>query len=344
MKVLINVSAKAALLEGKNVHGKQTIDIDPAELTPEERQELAQSDTLYSSDKEMGAEFDGNNGIMQGWRFTGDIEVSEASLTALKTLLNGRIEKRARIIKEKEDDRLKKINRFLVKPPEKFFDSDELGFRKSPSWSSGLCDADESPGSPEEKAAVAAHFAEIRAFCDTLRAGYKKAEEDRAEMRKQDEEFFAEKKATEEVARAEAAMRRANQIAAWVNERGTDNQIARLQAGVLPEQEIIDLIRDEAYEQLETYKRYTKLKKADVCDGDDEYDRHEVSFDVENAETMTAEEYDTVQVFKKLAPNATITLRRHIGECEECESKVDRMGIMVEITVGEFNFSREYAV
>ena len=53
---------------------------------------------------------------------------------------------------------------------------------------------------------------------------------------------------------------------------------------------------------------------------------------------------DQVKVLRGLAPDAVVEPRVHIGECEQCESEIERTGFMVRITVGEFEFSREYGL
>ena len=124
---------------------------------------------------------------------------------------------------------------------------------------------------------------------------------------------------------------------------GTDNQKARLGADMLPQAEVLDCIRAQVYAPLEGEPRYTKLSDEDVCQGtgyDDGY--HDVDFSVEDATDLSADEWDRLCNLRERMPDATITVRRHIGQCNECEERAVRTSYHVAMQVGEFEFSREY--
>jgi hypothetical protein len=135
------------------------------------------------------------------------------------------------------------------------------------------------------------------------------------------------------------------QIEGWIAEHGTDNQKKRHAAGLLPDKEIVDEIRDDAFRELDmVYERYEPLTAGDIpctC----EYEGPDVSYNADDAETATAEEFDRLEEIKQDAPEgAEVTLREHVGTCDRCDEIVKRKGVLVRLSVGVFNFGREYGV
>jgi hypothetical protein len=138
------------------------------------------------------------------------------------------------------------------------------------------------------------------------------------------------------------------QIEDWIADQGTDNQKKRHAAGLLPEKEIVDEIRDSAFWELDkVFEWYAPLTAGDIpctC-GDDGYDGVDARYNADDAETATAEEFDKLEEIKKEAPEgAKVTLREHVGTCDRCDEFVKRKGITVTVSVGAFDFGREYAV
>jgi hypothetical protein len=155
---------------------------------------------------------------------------------------------------------------------------------------------------------------------------------------------------------SERAERRKAQIDAWVAEHGDENQQARHAVRLLPEDEVLYGMRADAFAALNEFPRYAKLTKAEVYSefgievysGEDDY-APKVEFSAADATSATAEEFATLQMIQhattigriaKLNPRAT--LREHTGEVDDY-GKVSRKSVLVELTVGEFTFSREYA-
>lgn len=137
----------------------------------------------------------------------------------------------------------------------------------------------------------------------------------------------------------------ADQIAAWVSEHGTANQQARMAAGLLPREEVLQEIEAAAYAALNEFPRYVPLAGKDVahvagCYGES------VHFSSEAAKEATAEEWERMEAIRVAAPaGASIELRTHRGQCQQrgCDLDAYRSGIKVTITVGAFEFTREYA-
>jgi hypothetical protein len=154
----------------------------------------------------------------------------------------------------------------------------------------------------------------------------------------------AEKIVADKTAEILAAVdRRKNQIDSWVAEHGTENQRGRHALGMLPEDEVIDALRSEAYTPLNEFPRYEKMEADDVrhddCDG-------KIEFSVDDATEISAEQWDMMTKIRALISTDTLmlTARKHIGVCSECEAENYRYSLRVAITVGELNFTREYAL
>lgn len=153
---------------------------------------------------------------------------------------------------------------------------------------------------------------------------------------------IAEKTKQEQQAREDKKARRAEQLRSWVATMGTDNQRGRMSENLLPDDEIIDGIRDAAFLPLADFPRYQKLTSSDIpctC----EYESPDASYETKNAESATAGEFDLLQKMRALMPGATVSLREHVGTCDRCEEEVARRSIRVVVTVGELTLSREYA-
>lgn len=136
------------------------------------------------------------------------------------------------------------------------------------------------------------------------------------------------------------------QMAAWISTRGTASQQRRAAANLLDEQEIIDAMRNEAFEVLSSYEQYALMKKDEVCTC--EYEPCRVSYSSKPADSATETEFSQLEQIQKLIqsvhPSAVVQLRVHTGESETCENVVTRKGIKVSVQIGEFTFTREFGV
>lgn len=171
-----------------------------------------------------------------------------------------------------------------------------------------------------------------------------KAEQKRRDREVAQEAEFIRRRQEEAEARkrAQAAAKQA-QIATWVAKHGSQSQKERLAAGLLPEQEAIDALRDEAFAALAAHPLYNRLVSEDV-EHKDECPYSEVSYDSSDAEDATEAQFEALKQIKSALPTAVVTLRTHTAECANCKATTTRAGILVVLTVGEFEFRREFAV
>lgn len=190
-----------------------------------------------------------------------------------------------------------------------------------------------------------------RLLADKKAAAEEKAREEKARIDKLIASAEYEQKKRDEARQKEAATQaRQHQIARWVEKHGTPNQKARWREGLLPEDEVLDAIREDAFRDLEV-PRYRRLRASDVCDEVPEpYDYHRREFSVERAKALSASQYEQLRRVREAAEQAhepaavSVEPRVHIGECQTCDQEVKRVGFLVKITVGEFEFSREYGM
>ena len=200
----------------------------------------------------------------------------------------------------------------------------------------------------ETRAAAAANPAVAEAIQDAESLAFWAALDRQIEIWRT-ERLKTEAEKAAKAAKTAAAERQRIQISTWVWAHGSDNQRSRHTAGLLPETEIIDAIRSEAYAPLADEPRYERLSKEDICNGDygdpdgSGYHDDDITFDVSAADTLTAAEWDRREALARLIPGAVVTVRRHVGECSECKASVTRTSYLVTLRVGELEFSREYA-
>lgn len=168
-------------------------------------------------------------------------------------------------------------------------------------------------------------------------------------------EVITERKAAAEQAETERGERKKTQIAVWVAEHGDTNQQARFAEGLLPESEVVGAIEAEAFAAAAEWAPYEKITRGDVratcsescaCAG---CDNCSVEFRANIADSLRAEEFERLTELRGALPDAEITPRFHKGWCEDDDCKfpaghVERLSLQAKITVGEFIFTREFAL
>jgi len=141
-------------------------------------------------------------------------------------------------------------------------------------------------------------------------------------------------------------------IADWVERRGTPDQKARHAAGVLPLEEALEGMADEAFavfgdrpryvrdgvERLQTHLRQYP-KYADVV-----VTRSELSVVSANADHATEAQWQLQQELQALLTDASTTLRVHrlIWQRESATPVLTQFGVLVTRRVGPFTLRREY--
>lgn len=333
IKASYEISQKHAILAGRSTWGKVEVEVDPASLTQEQRVELCEC-ASRGFPANLASSIDGSSYIMP------DDEQSKLALAdpkdAVTIVLNHRIAFRQEKKEKKAAERQAKLNEFLTSPVEKFVKEGTTQTvwdgQSTATWTECYASTPwDLPDDPALKDRIDAVKAEVDRINESRRA--------RAEVVAKEKEAARLVKEAEEQAARE---RKAAQIAAWVETHGTESQKKRLAADLLPEKEAVDGIRSNAFALLDGFERYSKLRGSDFCECD-WTDNGSLDFAVEDCDEATEAEFDLLERIQALMPDATVTLRCHMGKCDRCEGSDVRKSIRVEMTVGEFTFSREYA-
>jgi len=154
------------------------------------------------------------------------------------------------------------------------------------------------------------------------------------------------RKATEEVERTEAAAkvaRRTAQLEAALT-RAPGLYRRRAAWGLLPDDDLINLLRDQTFAPLGDLLRYVRMTDEDV---NETLGLGKVEFITRNADTAEEEEIVLMEQIEAAMPDASVKLREHVGYLAENNAEIDpevvRRSVRVSIKVGEFDFSREFA-
>jgi hypothetical protein len=127
----------------------------------------------------------------------------------------------------------------------------------------------------------------------------------------------------------------------WIQRHGTNNQRARLKAGLLSDEEIVQSISDSAF-AVTAADRYTEPDVECTCDYPE---CCTVKFTSGTEDTATAEQWDFVdQIRKQLPENATLKLRWHRAAREACGQTETRHSIRAVVLTGPMEVQRDFAV
>lgn len=334
IKVLVDVSEKAAILAGQSEHGQALVTINPAELTPEQREELARC----PKNEQINNEGDYYRNITDG---IGMPQIAEATPEMVLLLLEARralrVEQNQRDIEEKARQNAaheKKVKEWLAKDAEAFL---EAPYHIHDWWTIRRPGTYNAPPADERLDELNTSAVQMMTERNSELELKREAE------RKADDQAQLNRKAAEK-ARTEA---QDEQIRKWVDKYGTSNQKERQAANVLPREEIVDCIRSQVFSALDEFDRFERLQPDDVCENEYGYEAADVEWETSDSETVTSEQWMALQAIRAELEDrdgATVTLRRHYGECDcGCDGEATRFSIRVEIKVDAFMFSREYA-
>ena len=133
-------------------------------------------------------------------------------------------------------------------------------------------------------------------------------------------------------------------ISAAVAEWGTESQRARRGEGLLPDAEVLDMVRESLFGAIDVL-RYGRLDEADV-EHTDECAGPDVEFSAPNASSLDDRQYATLGRIRAAAPEgATVTPRVHRGHCDECYGTTEsKTSALVRLDWHGFRLSREYAL
>ncbi len=154
-------------------------------------------------------------------------------------------------------------------------------------------------------------------------------------------------------------------LRSWIDAHGTDSQreraavgdsetdeteaaLYRRYLGLVPEDEVIDAIRDHVFAPLAELPRYQRLTRDDLEGGsDDEYHQHDASYESQEALDVPPDVWESVKrVRAKLPAGATSAIRVHVATCDsrDCDAEARRFGVLVTLKVAEgLELHREYA-
>lgn len=170
--------------------------------------------------------------------------------------------------------------------------------------------------------------------------------------------FFGVVKALEALRESESTARR--RVAAergFIHEWGTPNQVARIDDGTLPEEELLDVARRIAFlgTRLQRYDTASRLGPKDIRHRKDcpeagqEYQLQPIEYEKLDGAELAADQHDALESLRGFAPRAPfmapeITLHTHVATCPGCGATAKRPTALVTIswaTAGR-TLSREY--
>jgi hypothetical protein len=195
---------------------------------------------------------------------------------------------------------------------------------------------------------------EARERYSTARAAAKEALERLLEAQRCElERLFLEKEQRTAREKAEAAAAKAREkaeaetgMAEWLDVHATENQRQRHDAGLLPEDEVLQSMADVAFLALSGEPRYEKLRASDVGHEENCY-APDPKFEASDAESVTAEQWDRLQALRALAPDgAEVRARLHECWCSACDGGgiERRFGALVIVKRFGRRLRREYAL
>lgn len=156
-------------------------------------------------------------------------------------------------------------------------------------------------------------------------------------------------------AETESAAAKLAAIRAWLRAHGTQNQLARFEADLLPEAELVEAMSEVSFAPLASYPLYRKLTEREIRDAaqdkyaevlDSEPDIA-VKFRTVDPESLTAEQWDALQAMRAAMPGATIEPKLHEGTLDSNDvpwGVVERTSAIATITVAGVKLRREYAL
>lgn len=305
MELKVYLPQYHAIKLGLNRHGYVPLEVDVASLVPVQREELARAE---KHDNREGHYF--------------DLALEEWSAEGVIVALDAAIAKRAQETAKKATELEAAVNNLLGQPMDVFTQHGRFY------------------NTTEDVALKDPRLAERIRIRDAWRQ--QEVERDRAE-RLAENERIKQARAEETAHREAQDMTENTQVNEWVATQGTPNQRARHAAGLLARDEVLDAIEEEAFKPLQGRSMpYEKMQAKDVCTCED-YSPCHVGFSSCSADSATAEEWEKMEGIKALLPSAEVQLRTHTGESKHCDETVTRNGLRVTVTVGAFEFSREYA-
>ncbi|MFA5525924.1 MAG: hypothetical protein WC992_03775 [Acholeplasmataceae bacterium] len=157
------------------------------------------------------------------------------------------------------------------------------------------------------------------------------------------------RKSQEEEAAQAAAARYREACEALVRQIGTQDQVERMEAGMLPNSERLDLVYSHIFRAFAGKERYRRLTAEDACHDDDCDDPTDVEVEAGDCSAATAAQWQEIKEFRSLLSEqetrdgADVDLRWHEVECWRCRGKSRRWSLRVTIYWHGKAMTREYA-
>lgn len=135
----------------------------------------------------------------------------------------------------------------------------------------------------------------------------------RLTQRLREQEFAAMKKREKEA----QVVREKLAFGKWIQQHGDENQKNRWKEGLLSAQDIRIAIRNQLFEDLETFERYERITPESVCECEC---RPKVTVRRDADVELSAVQYEKLARLREEAPKGSIvTPFRQLGECPECD-------------------------
>lgn len=359
MLVRILIDRETAILAGRNDFGAVSVELNPADLDAAERRELAATPLNRQGVADL---FDPPEWRYNGAQVCDSVNIDRPNLPhaddpteAARAFLAWRIAVRQKqtelnAARAAEQDEANKraatqadlyVEHARQQPAEAFIELDGIN-----AGLPGICRLELPQGWPEFPNRLTG--ASDECLRDIRRDATEKLASKLGEARelaKARRQEAHERRLKEAAAAEELAAARKQQIEEWVRANGTANQQGRLELGLLPQSEVLDEIRGWAFRHLDEFPRYRKIRASDIAHADDCYDESDIDCAVVNASAMSSEAFEKYRAIRRALPEgAKIQARSHSCVCESCGKGLARMSARVEIVVGHFTFSREYAL
>jgi hypothetical protein len=315
----ITISRAAAILAGKSQFGKIETPVDPALLTPEQREELAKHMTPWGSD-----------GVHSG-KYSPITPIAEISTEAISRYIDEHRQQRlaSEAATRKQDaerdvEHVATATEWLETPDEELIRWARYGNEVHGPHGYQIMEALER-ARPDLASAVVKRLAALQ---ETAKA---KDKVDNAAREAREAKDKAAYKALEK--------RKADGLAAFVAAHCTDVQKARRTADLMPNKEVLALVRDSVFAPLDQQPRYERMRASDYGYQDEET---VVEFDTRDAKAATDDQFVAMEAIRKLLPGATVTLREHVATIGDEEMEV-KPTFHVAIDWHGHELTREYA-
>lgn len=325
--VQIVVDRAAAILAGKAHYGPTTVAIDPGKLTADQRDELASLPITLNALDDLE---------LSKARSTDPLYISSVGYTT--PIVEPTPEAIATALDEYRRNRLAHEAAKVARAAEEKARAKAMAESKARAWL-------DLPAN--RRAGInlgvweSSHPVRAAEYLDgDLRANFEAtvAEAMAAATRLNDE-----KKARDEATRKAAAEQeriKAQALDGFVVDHCTEVQQKRRAANLMPDEEVLRLIRDHVFRPLDHLPRYDRMTKSDFPDATD------VEFETADADGATDAQFEAMEAIKNLVPDAAVTLRNHIATVcsyDADEAQEVRDAFLVAIQWHGWSLSREYA-